>query len=216
MPVTVTAAASTKNLARLTTAKEYLGITGTNDDAFIKKLITRVSIAIEQFTGRVFATETVTEKLAGFANTQMALSRRPIRAVSEVRFDGEVVANTEYELFDANAGLMFRTTGWHSTLQFKSGVVPSLSPGNERYLWEFDYIGGFDLPDFAAPTDPLLPADIEMAALETIQSIFNKKGRDPNIKSKSIGRFWSVKYAMRSIPMTAIETLNKHTEVVFA
>ncbi len=72
------------DLTTLVSAKEYLRISGTDDDSLIGNVIDRASAEIENICNRYFNTASYAKWFDGNASTQMYLDHWPVTAVSRV------------------------------------------------------------------------------------------------------------------------------------
>lgn len=162
-------------LTTLATAKSYLGVTGSSQDALLELLIGAVSEAVERKTGRQFKRGTYTEKYSGDgASARVRLAHAPAAAspAPTVTIDGQALAA---------ASFLLATDG--DALEYVSGAWPS---GTQNI--QVTYTGGYVLPkDEALPGTPrTLPMNIELAALTWLGYAWAKKDA-PGVVSSSSG-----------------------------
>lgn len=170
-------------LTKLDTVKAELEITGGTKDDFLNTLIAQVSSEISTETGVILGEETVTETLGSNGFYTMILSRRPVTLITEVKFDGTVITATEYSIQNANAGLVFRSLEWASTLQVVQNITRTNIPGSEKKLWSFKYVGGFNLPDNASPN---LPGVWERLCIDMVKLRFFMRKKNPALTAETL------------------------------
>lgn len=202
MAVTVVTPADSRDLTTVHEVKEGLGLDQDDEthDQFIGRLIGQASGAIERWTGRPFARETVKETLAGVGRVDLVLSRTPIISVASVTIDGDVV--TDFSIRDAEAGILFRESGW-PTSEIRGHNIASYLTGETKDTIEVQYEGGYDLPGSEGSFDPTLPADVERACIETVKAWFMARDRDPALASEKVGDFWAASYKPGELPDSA-------------
>ena len=164
--LTVLTPASSRALTTLSTAKDELAITGTDDDARLSRWIDEASERIETYLGRILASETVREifRLGGAA-LYLRLARRPVTAISAIDVDGVTVGAEQFEL-DASAGLLYRLHG------------------DRRGCWH----GGIVIVTYDAGYASIgtLPRPIETACLGLLRHRWAARDRDPMLRSLAI------------------------------
>ncbi|HEY6019948.1 MAG TPA: hypothetical protein VIY48_08595 [Candidatus Paceibacterota bacterium] len=80
------------NLTTLANVKQYLTITGTNQDALITPLIARESALVEAWTGRTFpSVSNVNKRLNGTGTSRLVLPDQPILSVSSLSILGSAI-----------------------------------------------------------------------------------------------------------------------------
>jgi hypothetical protein len=173
--LTVTGAATNFNLTTLANFKTDIGLTTTDEDAWITAKLPRVSALIARFCNRVFAKQTYSQQFRDVESDALSLSQYPIVSVTSITEDGTVLASTDYEI-DAAKGLIYRLYN------------------DERVCWSackitVVYLGGFVLPGDSGTRD--LPQDLEEAALTEMKSARLAKTRDPAVKSYDIPGVYS-------------------------
>ncbi len=166
------------NLTTLAVVKNELGITTSDDDAYLSKQITALSQFVATYLGvrptddgaRGLGQQELTETfdLTKRART-LRLSRWPLTAVASVTEDGTDLAADDYEL-DAPAGLLRRLCN-DSLVAWNTGQVT------------VEYTAGYVLPGESGRT---LPYDIEDAVLDLIKADRAARNRDPALRSEEI------------------------------
>lgn len=212
MSLTIVTPADSRDLTTLAVVKEelQLDLDDETPDQHLERLIAQASAAIERWTGRVFARETVKETLPAVGRVNLVLSRTPIIAVTQVLIDGDAV--TDFSVRDAEAGFLFREAGWPSSERRGHNIAAFLT-GETKDTIEVDYEGGYYLPGAEGIQDPTLPADLERAAIETVKGWYLARERDPAIQSEKIGDFWSASYKVGEVPDSARALLAPYRRV---
>ena len=165
--VVVTPGASL-DLTTLATVKTELGITDTDNDAWLQTKITQTSVAIASACRRVFQQETVADYFnLGWRSCDEALvlSRFPVNEVVSVTESNSVLPVDQYDV-DSSKGLLWRVRG------------------DCRSAW----IGGRIAVTYSAGYVLLttLPHDLEQACILLVKQNYFAKTRDPLIKSVAI------------------------------
>jgi len=187
--ITILTPATNKKLATLGQVKQELEITNSTDDAFLNDLIDRMSGKIEDFCHRIFSKQTYREKVAGSGNKIILLTHTPIISVSSVICDSDPVI--DYEIYDAEAGELYREVGWtwDGTIWWKASSFPSFNGQAQNFTVTYD--AGYVLPgDDEAQT---LPKTIEDACIQCVKEAYLKRRDDPNVSSERLGNY-SVAY----------------------
>lgn len=208
MPVSL----SLHALTTLEAVKEELNISAgdASQDTYLARLINAASEAIERYCDRHFEKASLIEKVAGQGSQRILLSRTPILSVTSVTLSGSVLAPSEYEV-EAEAGMIYRSTGWPWSAMHRPGIVQDPYPGSETKNIEVTYTGGYVLPkdeDLTAnpPVVRTLPYDLEEACIATVKTWFRAKGADLNRTSRrlmDVGDTWD----RRALPEPVKETL---------
>ena len=191
MPITVLEAAPDHNLTTLDTLKGSLGITNDSNDDVLEQLIREASSYASTYTNRIFGRERVTEDFVGNGTPQLVLSRTPIVAIEQVKFDTTVQDLTEITIVDADAGIVQRKGNWTSTkLPFNTIDLAPSSYG--EYKWHITYTGGWVLPNWEDSDVRDLPYDLERAVLETVRTLnidnqLGQAGIDSTVSKYKIG-----------------------------
>lgn len=149
-------------MALTTTAnvKEYIGVTGSDDDDLIDRLVLAAQAKAESFCDRKFDQATYTEYFDGNDSPSIVLSNTPIDSITSValRDDNDewsAIDATSYD-FNADTGEVFLLNG--STALWEAGLAvgrrPTFPKGGKST--RVIYVGGYDS----------IPADLEQAAIE--------------------------------------------------
>lgn len=183
-------------LTTVATLAAELGIsTPASSSAAEVDLERRISVAsdlIEAFCGRKFYKGTVTEKVAGFGEATLRLSRYPLVSITSVTLDGIAVDSSAWSATpqqdDADAGLLRHLFGsWGWTAEYQQGAAPELRAGTEQRLYTVVYVGGYVLPkDDSVGTSRTLPHPLEQACLLEAVASYRGRGRDPSIASEAL------------------------------
>lgn len=184
MAITVIVAPEDTWLTTLARVKSILGITDTSSDSLLEQQIQEISDFISTFTGRIFARQTIAESIRGDGLPDMLLSLTPILTITSIELNGNAV--TDYEILDADIGIIQRETGWTSTnLPFNTiDFAPSSYFTKD---WVVTYEGGYRLPNWNDSDERSLPYDLERAAIEMVKSSYINRGVDSSWKSYKIG-----------------------------
>lgn len=179
--VTVLEAAETNDLTVLDTLKEELEVTDTTQDGRLTRWIHEASAEIARWVGRTLGRETVSEAfyVDWHYNGPLRLARYPVAYVTSVTAAGRLLTTDDYTL-DARRGTLHRTSGT------SRGYWPH---GNTTVVYQ----AGYTLLDE-------LPEDLERACLRLIQYRHAGHGRDPMIRTESIGTRYSVGYWVGGVP----------------
>ncbi len=199
-------------LTTLEAVKEELGIDAgdASNDNYLVRLVNSVSDAIERYCDRHFEKASLTEKVAGQGSQRVLLSRTPILSVTSVTLSGSVLASSDYEV-EAEAGMLFRASGWPWSAMRRPDIVQDQYPGSETRNIEVAYTGGYVLPkdENPAANPPVvrtLPYDLEEACIATVKTWFRAKGADLNRTSRrliDVGDTWD----RRALPKPVEEML---------
>jgi hypothetical protein len=153
------------DLTTLANAKQWLGVSGTADDALLTRLITAVSGWIVGYLNRPILTATYTNTSNGNGGDTLLLPNTPITAVSSVSIDGvSIPAQTG----PTTSGYTFDTSAiylnGYSFTQAKANV-------------QITYTAGF----------ATVPLEIEQAAIELVEYRYTAK-QHPHQKSVGIAQ----------------------------
>jgi len=187
--VTILAPAENKKLTTLEQVRQELEITNSTDDAFLVDLIDRMSGKIEDFCRRTFAKQTYQEKVAGYGDKILLLAHTPIISVSAVTCDSDPI--TDYEIYDSEAGELYRGAGWtwDGTIWWKNSSFPSFNGQAQNFT--ITYEAGYVLPgDEGMKT---LPATIEDACIQCVKEAYMRRRDDPSVSAERLGNY-SVNY----------------------
>lgn len=171
---TVVVAAASATLCTVDDVKEELGITGTAQDAYLGKLVTRCSAAVLQYLGQPEMPETVRDMILPDPEPQptiapgnisgLALSRRPVSAVLSVSEGGTPLVADQDFVLDSASGLLVRLDQVGMPRTWAAAAIVAV---------------------FKSGADPL-PADITDATIRLVKARWFARGRDPMLRSENI------------------------------
>lgn len=208
-------------LTNILAAEGELGIaTGTEDDT-LSRLINVVSAQIENFLGRkIYYEASIEETMAGHGTMFLVVERKPLLSIASISYDGDAVASDQYEIQDADAGLIYGLAPWKMTGPAVSGITQDPFPGYGRKLYTVTYAGGWVTQPQVDDDGNLtrsLPYDIEDACLMAIATRYRSIGRDRSVASESL-LSWSAKYrdgtvGSSGLPPEAEQILSAYREL---
>lgn len=183
-------AATATDLTIDATVSAELGISAAG--TVVPRLILVASEAVRSYLrrGALHYSSTVTETLAGYGRVYLSLQRMPIVAITSIAVDGTTVTSTEYSIYDANAGLVYREDGWLWSANYQPGIVYERNPGTEKKNITVVYGGGWVTPGQNSLDNTqvrTLPYDIEQATIDTCVALYRNRGRDWNVSSETLG-----------------------------
>ncbi len=173
--LSVTTAATETKLTTLDRVKSELNIVGGDNDTILNAKIDEASSDAEASLGftvpRVTAAETFWHSETMEWPEYLVLNRTPIVSIDSVVLDGDTVDSSLYR-YDGDTGQLYAltSTGFPWRWLFYKSIVVS-------------YTGGYLLPGQAGRN---LPAGIEGAVVDMVQSFWLAKGRDPLLKRVDI------------------------------
>lgn len=179
MGIQITTPAESRDL---TTVPAVLAVLGEDaDPALVGRLIRAATDAIERYCGRTFARQTYVETLDGNASRELLLRNTPIVGTPTIVCESAPVA--DFEVSDADAGILYRALGWERTGDVYWFAEPSAvwPTGARRYA--VTYEAGYLLPGQDGRD---LPGDIENACVETVCVWYRRAGEDPNLRQKKV------------------------------
>lgn len=162
-------------MTTVTTVKSFTGIPAADlsKDSLLEFLINAASERIEKYCSRHFEKATYTEYHRGHERQRLLLNQYPIVSVTSVELNGSVLASTEYETEDADAGILYRETGW-PWRGYSIGLVgePGISVRNIKVV----YVAGYVLPKDATEQNPrTLPYELEQACISFVAHLYGGK-----------------------------------------
>jgi hypothetical protein len=172
------------DLTNLNSAKDWMGLTASGDDALLSRLITAVSAGILSWLNRTLASAAYTETRNGTGTKRLVLTNYPVSAVASVTVDGVAVPSYNY-VFDQYG------------VQLASGTF---SPGSGNVV--VAYTAGY----------AEVPADIEQACIELVQLKY-KRRLNPDVNSKTQGGE-TITFTSSEMPQSVKDALSQYKRVV--
>lgn len=139
-------------ITTLATVKEYLGLTGTEEDSLLNRLIDWATDFIHSYCGRIFPQGSYDEYYDGDGTEGLLSQQFPIVSVSSLEVDGVVKDSTSLVIY-APLGL----------IRLKSGTFPK---GKQNV--RLQYTAGY----------ATLPKDLEHACIELVSLKYYDRGRE--------------------------------------
>ncbi len=174
-----------EDLTLVATVQAEAADLGSASTTLLERMIAAASDAIRGYIGRPLHRATVTESYAGHGDQWLSLGRLPVISVASVSWNGSELDADSYTLDDPDAGLLYRACGWPYTGRMLRGMLQEdRAPGSEQRLLEVTYTAGWLTPQQG---DRTLPFDLEQACIETVVSLYRRKGRAGDIAGESIG-----------------------------
>lgn len=185
---------ATYALTTLEAARLELGLTDSDNDIQLERIINAASKAIERYCGREFSfARARVEDVPGTGGFFLFLSRTPVLEVASVAFDGGTIDEDSYEIHSADGGILRANGGWAWTAGTSGLVTVEPLVGTERNLYRVTYSGGYVTEGQIDATDETglavartLPYDLEQACLLLTTDRYRRQGRDPSIASESL------------------------------
>jgi len=182
MSVTVTVEADSRHLTTTAAIKGVLGVSSTKFDAEMERLIGAATSAIEEYVQHVFAKQTYQESVNGSDHPLLMLTQTPIISVTTVLCESSPI--TDFEIHDADAGILYRAAGWTQSAWVGWNTEPAAIPLTGKKLYVVTYEAGYITPGLPSPN---LPPHIEQACIETVVDWYRSSKRDSSVKSKKVG-----------------------------
>lgn len=191
------------DLTQLNTIKDELGITDATEDTYLERLIKVASDFVRSYCERTFEETEVTENIKGSGTDKIRTSNYPIVSISEVKIDDKIIDEDLEEGYyvDKKAGILEKFTYWTQQINsFHQGAILDKNTDNKLRNVEITYTYGYKLPGEVGRN---FPHDLELAVINIIKSMYDKKGQATNIKKESLMDY-SVTYITGSIhdPLT--------------
>jgi hypothetical protein len=163
------------DLLPFVSAADLSALTGTTVNS--TDLITKIALdsactSVRSYLGQTINLATTTESIDGRDRLTVRLHERPVRSVTSVTVDGEVLATTAWNLRGA---LLRRTDGGSFTLGVANVVV--------------NYSHGYNI-DTSDPNGVEVPADIRLVALLSARRVYTAVGTVSGaIQSETMGSY---------------------------
>lgn len=161
-------------LCTRTQVKDWLNLSGTDEDSRLDRLITAASLAIAEEIGRDIGSASGSEYFDGNGSRVMVMPRWPISAVASVSIDG-VSVSASASPQTGGVGYFFDNTrimlnGWVFTKGIKN-ILISYTAGHST-----------------------LPGNVVQAAILTVAAMRNSQSIDPNAASINVPGAISVSF----------------------
>ncbi len=203
--LTVTTTSTSEYMTTLESMKRSLDITNSSQDDLLTENILAAGHAVATYVGYWPLRQRYTETLPGYGNLRIMLSATPVRAVSSIRIDTQLVDPSTYVVEKPLSGIIHRDKGWPWTAGVEWDLEAHVVPRSELNRFTVDYEAGWVLTTSTADHDPTLgfitssggrtlPRDFEQAVQEQAKSMYLGRKRDSSIESKRVGAL-SVTYA---------------------
>ena len=153
-------------LVDLATAKGFLVVVGSSDDAAIEAAINVATFACEHYCNRLFKERVVTERVEGVRATKLYLAAVPLKATATVTVSVDDVAQTVWKQESDGLQSAFDVIARPDHLYRRSGWDPTAA---DPYNVLLSYTGGF-----AASA---IPAPVQEACLYVVQKLFRDSKR---------------------------------------
>ncbi len=140
------------SLTTVTTVKEYLGVSGTSEDALLSRLVDWATDLIHSYCGRIFTEASYDEYYDGDGTEGLLVNQYPISAVTSLEVDGISKDTSAYALY-----------GPLGLLKLKSGKYPK---GKKNI--RLQYTAGYSV----------IPNDLEQSAVEMVALKYYDRGRN--------------------------------------
>lgn len=164
------------DLTTLATVKEALGLTTSDHDSLLARLIAAASGAYVEVTNRWWAREQIRETFRGAGWNRTVLTRSPVISFDGFKIGGDVEDETELISESPETGLIGRAEGFP-----KAGTTPNI---------EITYTAGYvTRPINEATSDAIdLPADVEQAVVQAVGILFKRRDKI-EVQSERIGDY---------------------------
>jgi hypothetical protein len=145
-----------------------------SDEENIEEVLEEVLSAFETYLGRPLARQTYSEKVPGYGEHNLRLSRYPVDTTGVtvtlgLESSSTAISSTEY-LIDSSSGMLFNSTGWKWTAAWKGDIKQDKWPGSEEPSYVVTYSAGYHFPSTENPVcGAKFPADLRGAAMRTFQ-----------------------------------------------
>lgn len=175
--------------ATLAQTKEWLGITGTADDALLTRMLDAATASMEQYMARKILSASYTERRNGTGGNVLTLRNRPVTAVSSVVSDGMTLA-----ISDGKAtGYMF-----DDSALYYIGNAFSRGMQNVTVAYTAGYASA--------------PADLVQACIEIVGAKYKERDRI-GIQSKGLAGE-SISFIVKEFPDSARMAMEQYRNVV--
>ncbi len=196
--------AASGDLTNAANVKEYLGLSGSDDDTFIGNLIDRASEGIENYCRRKFTSTQHTEYYDGRGEPRLVLNQRPIISVTSVHDDldrafggGALIDSSDYITRDDEGVIEYLSSA-------------STFPGTGACFYD----GQLNVKVVYTAGYATIPTDVEQACIMLCALLYTRgKQQADGITSESHGGAYSVTYAGMAMTGEIKELLAPYREV---
>lgn len=195
--LTATTTSTSERLTTVPRLKFQLGITDSASDDLLDDIVLQATDAVATYVGYWPLRQRYTETVAGYGSLRLLLSATPIRAISSIRIDGQLVEPSSYMVEKPLAGIVHRDKGWPWTAGVETDLESHVAPNSELKRFTVDYEAGWIMTTSTGPLDAAgfidntggrtLPHDFERGALEQAKSLYLGRRRDSAVTQKRIG-----------------------------
>ena len=178
------------DLTTLAKAKEWLGVTGSNEDALIARLITHASTRIVEEAQTPLVTTTVSQRFSGRGHVRLTLPYQPVQSVALVQVDGVTIpaATPPASGYWLEDGTLYLT-----------GYAINRGLKNVLITYTFGYA--------------TVPSDLEQACLEMIALSLKRDRKEPGVSSKGLAGE-QISLTTTALTASIVETIQNYTRVV--
>lgn len=171
--VTVTSAATSRQLVELSYARDILGLTVSEaSDAKLDALIDGASAFVEQWCNRRLIYEAVSELWRPTrAQTSLFLSRYPVMDITSITEDTDDALTAAYWEIDYDTGELWRLDGSDNRITWSASKIVVV------------YAAGYVPAD---ETGTNIPDDLRDGTLELVKSRWFALERDPYLRSEEV------------------------------
>ncbi len=206
--LTVTTTSTSEYLTTLASMKAQMGITTSSDDDVWTDNILAAGDACATYVGYWPLRQMYSETVAGYGSLRLLVSATPIRQISSIRIDGQLVDPATYYVEKPLAGIIHRDKGWPWTAGVEYDLESHVVPQSELKRFTVIYEAGWVLTTSTGALDTAggfitssggrtLPRDFEQAVQEEAKSMMLGRKRDSSIIEKRVGAL-QVQYRARS------------------
>lgn len=185
-------------------AAKELDITTPDDLDRLADMLLEAKSMTDAFCNRTFEyQEDITERVRGYGDGFLIVQQTPITEITSITKAGSLIDASNYEIDDADAGIIYSSTGFAANDIVLEGLVNRVLPNSQEADIDIVYSGGYVLPGAAERN---LPYDIERAQMQIIKHLWQSRTRDTSIKSEKADDIYQATYtedAGSAMPMAA-------------